>query len=81
MPEDTLPRGEVIGIIIGALALFSLISLFPIALMWQHRRRDASRRASQTAILTSSMQEVSVDRWLNEQNDPSDIAHYDQDMW
>lgn len=30
MMADNLPRGEVIGIIIGAVALFSLISLFPM---------------------------------------------------
>ncbi|KAJ5557014.1 hypothetical protein N7494_000929 [Penicillium frequentans] len=80
MVDDNLPRGEVIGIIIGAVALFSLISLFPIAIMWQHRRRDASRRASETANLTSSMQQVSVTRWVEEQNEPSESTRYAQDM-
>lgn len=49
--------------------------------MWQHRRRDASRRASETANLTSSMQQVSVTRWVEEQNEPSDTTRYAQDMW
>jgi hypothetical protein len=30
MADDNLPRGEVVGIIIGAVALFSLISFFPM---------------------------------------------------
>ncbi|KAJ5657573.1 uncharacterized protein N7484_001222 [Penicillium longicatenatum] len=80
MADDDLPRGEVVGIIIGAVALFSLISFFPMVLMWQHRRRDASRRASETANLTSSMQQVSVTRWIEEQNEPSENARYAQDM-
>lgn len=30
MADDNMPRGEVVGIIIGAVALFSLISLIPV---------------------------------------------------
>ncbi|KAJ5769031.1 hypothetical protein N7520_003590 [Penicillium odoratum] len=80
MADDSLPQGEVVGIIIGAVALFSLISFIPMALMWYHRRRDTSRRASETAVLTSSMQQVSVQQWLEEHNSPGDPANYSQDM-
>ncbi|KAJ5722239.1 hypothetical protein N7488_000274 [Penicillium malachiteum] len=47
--------------------------------MWLHRRRAPARRASETVNLTSSMQQVSVDRWLEEQNTPNDTSHYAQD--
>lgn len=49
--------------------------------MWHHRRHAATRRASETLNLTSSMQQVSVERWLEEQNIPGDAAHYAQDIW
>ncbi|KAJ6021179.1 hypothetical protein N7540_006683 [Penicillium herquei] len=112
MAEDSLPPGEVIGIIIGAVALFCIISVIPILgynilrygetlekaveansslrdvrlIMWIHQRhaparRASARRASDTLNLTSSMQQVSVDRWLEEQNTPSDASHYAQDTW
>ncbi|KAJ5623024.1 hypothetical protein N7490_011629 [Penicillium lividum] len=80
MADNSLPQGEVVGIIIGAVALFSLISFVPMALMWYHRRRDISRRASETAVLTSSMQQVSVQQWLEEHNTPGDPANYGQDI-
>ncbi|KAJ5737088.1 uncharacterized protein N7483_002213 [Penicillium malachiteum] len=84
MADDSLLPGEVIGIIIGAVALFSIISVVPMLIMWIHRRhaptrRAPARRTSETLNLTSSMQQVSVDRWLAEQNTPSDASHYAQD--
>ncbi|KAJ5100549.1 hypothetical protein N7456_006601 [Penicillium angulare] len=81
MAEESMPRGEIVGIVIGAVALFSLISFLPMAIMWQHRRRAASRRASEILHLTSSMEQVSVERWLEQQNVPGDTALYCQDMW
>ncbi|KAJ5263406.1 hypothetical protein N7478_011011 [Penicillium angulare] len=81
MVEESMPRGEIVGIVIGAVALFSLISFLPMAIMWQHRRRAASRHASESLHLTSSMEQVSVERWLEQQNVPGDTALYCQDMW
>ncbi|KAJ5674659.1 uncharacterized protein N7477_004593 [Penicillium maclennaniae] len=81
MSEQALPQGEVIGIVIGAIALFSIISIVPIIIMWSHRRNAARRTASETLNATGSMQEPSVARWLAEQNVESDPEQYAQDTW
>ncbi|KAJ5203851.1 uncharacterized protein N7498_004730 [Penicillium cinerascens] len=79
MAED-LPQGEIIGIVIGAIVLFSIISIVPIVIMWHHRRRAANRSASGTHNRTISMREPSVERWLAEQNPNSDPEQYAQDI-
>ncbi|OQE21914.1 hypothetical protein PENSTE_c011G04338 [Penicillium steckii] len=85
MLEDAaLPQGEVIGIVIGAIVLFSIISILPIFLVWYRRRRRAgtaaaSRPANQVLPLSSSMEQVSVERWLEQQTTNSDIEQYATD--
>lgn len=85
MLEDaTLPQGEVIGIVIGAIALFSIISILPIFLVWYRRRRRAatavaSRSGNQVLPLSTSMEQVSVERWLEQQTTNSDIEQYATD--
>ncbi|KAJ5248835.1 hypothetical protein N7468_000286, partial [Penicillium chermesinum] len=80
MSKDSIPTGEVIGIVIGALALFSVISFVPILLMCIRRRQDATRRASEVENLTSSMEQVSVERWLEDQNSPRSLNQFSQDI-
>ncbi|KAJ5376571.1 hypothetical protein N7509_013457 [Penicillium cosmopolitanum] len=83
MLEDAaLAQGEVIGIVIGAIALFSIISILPIFLVWHRRRRQAAaaaRPVNQALVLSSSMEQVSVERWLEQQNTNSDIEQYAED--
>ncbi|KAJ5980212.1 hypothetical protein N7481_007510 [Penicillium waksmanii] len=85
MLEDAaLAQGEVIGIVIGAIALFSIISILPIFLVWHRRRRQAiaaARPVNQALVLSSSMEQVSVERWLEQQNTNSDIEQYAEDTW
>ncbi|KAJ5895944.1 uncharacterized protein N7473_005343 [Penicillium subrubescens] len=75
MTGETLPQGEVIGIVIGAIVLFSIISIVPIMIMWYHRRRAAARTTNEIHDLTLSMQQPSVEQWLEGQNSPRDIEH------
>lgn len=49
--------------------------------MWSRRRHEASRRASETENLTAPMQQVSVERWLEEQNAPGHRNQFSQDVW
>lgn len=58
--------------------------------MWHHRRRTAARAMAETYVLAPVYQvqlqnvlgqPVSVDRWLEEQNVPSNIQQYGQDTW
>lgn len=48
--------------------------------MWCHRRA-ASRTAGEGHNLASPMQQTSVERWLEEQNAPSEVERYAQDIW
>ncbi|KAJ6177869.1 hypothetical protein N7519_008330 [Penicillium mononematosum] len=77
MADDSMPREEIIGVVIGAVALFSLISMIPVLIMWHHRRRTAMRAMAETRVLPPVYQvqlqnvlgqPVSVDRWLEEQS-------------
>lgn len=83
LEDDALPQGEVIGIVIGAIVLFSIISILPIFLVWHRRRRQAAtaaaRPVNQALVLSSSMEQVSVERWLEQQNTNSDIEQYAED--
>ncbi|KAJ5831465.1 hypothetical protein EN45_049830 [Penicillium chrysogenum] len=88
MADDPMPREEIIGVVIGAVALFSLISLLPVLIMWHHRRRTAMRAMAETRVLPPVYQvhlqnvlgqPVSVDRWLEEQTVPSNVQQYCQD--
>ncbi|KAJ5778842.1 hypothetical protein N7457_006562 [Penicillium paradoxum] len=87
MADDSMPREEIIGIVIGAVALFSLISMIPMMIMWYHRRR-AAMQVTQTRIISPVYQvpmqnvlghSISVDRWLEEQNVPANAQQYGQD--
>ncbi|PYI31929.1 hypothetical protein BP00DRAFT_446162 [Aspergillus indologenus CBS 114.80] len=40
------PSGEIVGVIIGAVALFIVISFLPIAITWHRRRRRAATTAA-----------------------------------
>lgn len=54
------------------------------AIMWYRRRRHAAAAArplNPVLVLNSSMQQVSVERWLEEQNPNSDVEQYAQDIW
>ncbi|KAJ5109938.1 hypothetical protein N7532_002583 [Penicillium argentinense] len=82
LEDDALPQGEVIGIVIGAIALFSIISVLPILLVWHRRRRNAASTTHITnnnLALNPSMEQVSVERWLEEQNATSDVELYAHD--
>ncbi|KAJ5475771.1 hypothetical protein N7475_001500 [Penicillium sp. IBT 31633x] len=87
MAYDSMPREEIIGVVIGAVALFSLISMIPIMIMWYHRRRAAMRATQpqtlppvyQVPLQNVLGQPISVDRWLEEQNVPANAQHYSQD--
>ncbi|KAJ5166309.1 uncharacterized protein N7482_005090 [Penicillium canariense] len=81
MAGDNLPQGEVIGIVIGAIVLFGIISIVPIIIMFLHRRRAANRAANETHNRTSPMQQTCVEQWLEEQNVSSDIERYAHDTW
>ncbi|OKP13514.1 hypothetical protein PENSUB_705 [Penicillium subrubescens] len=81
MTGETLPQGEVIGIVIGAIVLFSIISIVPIMIMWYHRRRAAARTTNEIHDLTLSMQQPSVEQWLEGQNSPRDIEQYSREIW
>ncbi|KAJ5545538.1 hypothetical protein N7535_006076 [Penicillium sp. DV-2018c] len=86
MAEDSMPREEIIGVVIGAVVLFSLISMIPLLIMWYHRRRTI--RAAHIQIVPAVHQvplqnvlgePISVDRWLEEQNIPTNAQQYGQD--
>ncbi|KAJ5822648.1 hypothetical protein N7447_004988 [Penicillium robsamsonii] len=88
MADNSMPREEIIGVVIGAVALFSLISMIPVMIMWHHRRRAAMGAMAQTTVLPPVYQvqlqnvlgqPVSVDRWLEEQNVPTSAQQYGQD--
>ncbi|KAJ5933076.1 hypothetical protein N7516_007565 [Penicillium verrucosum] len=88
MADNSMPREEIIGVVIGAVALFSLISMIPVMIMWHHRRRTAMRAMAETRVLPPVYQvqlqnvlgqPVSVDRWLEEQNVPANAQQYGQD--
>ncbi|KAK4866581.1 hypothetical protein LT330_008134 [Penicillium expansum] len=88
MADDSMPREEIIGVVIGAVALFTLISMIPVMIMWHHRRRTAMRAMAETRVLPPVYQvqlqnvlgqPVSVDRWLEEQNVPANAQQYGQD--
>ncbi|OQE04784.1 hypothetical protein PENVUL_c030G00570 [Penicillium vulpinum] len=88
MAVDSMPREEIIGVVIGAVALFSLISMIPVMIMWHHRRREAMQAMAETRVLPPVYQvqlqdvlgqPVSVDRWLEEQNVPANAQQYGQD--
>ncbi|KAJ5368123.1 uncharacterized protein N7496_007883 [Penicillium cataractarum] len=81
MTGETLPQGEVIGIVIGAIVLFSIISIVPIMIMWYHRRHAAARTTNEVHDLTSPMHQASVEQWLEEQNTPRDIQRYTHETW
>ncbi|CEJ59576.1 hypothetical protein PMG11_08195 [Penicillium brasilianum] len=80
MTGENLPQGEVIGIVIGAIVLFSVISIVPIIIMWYHRRHAAARNANEVHDLTSPMHQTSVEHWLEEQNTPRDIEQYSHEI-
>lgn len=46
-----------------------------------HRRRAAGRAADEIVTLTAPMEQVSVERWLEEQNSPAHTDQYAQDTW
>ncbi|KAJ5180156.1 hypothetical protein N7492_003366 [Penicillium capsulatum] len=79
MVDEALPQGEVIGVVIGAIVLFSIISFVPIVITRYHRRHAARRTAGEVATLTAPMEQVSVERWLEEQNSPAHTDQYAQD--
>lgn len=83
LEDDALPQGEVIGIVIGAIVLFSIISILPIFLVWYRRKRNAAAAAAhpvnQALPLSSSMEQISVERWLEQQNTNSDVEQYAAD--
>ncbi|KAJ5783938.1 uncharacterized protein N7518_009615 [Penicillium psychrosexuale] len=85
MADDSMPREEILGVVIGAVALFSLISMIPVMIMRHHRRRAAMRAMAASRVLPPVQlqnvlgQPVSVDRWLEEQNVPANAQQYGQD--
>ncbi|KAI2712044.1 hypothetical protein CBS147332_5680 [Penicillium roqueforti] len=90
MADDSMPREEILGVVIGAVALFSLISMIPVMIMRHHRRRAAIRAMAAARVLPPVYQvqlqnvlgqPVSVDRWLEEQNVPANAQQYGQDTW
>ncbi|KAL4954027.1 hypothetical protein BDW69DRAFT_183928 [Aspergillus filifer] len=60
---------NLIAVVIGAVILFGAISVIPIVIMRQHRRRAAQRHADELQHLqvNGSMQQVTVRRWLDQQ--------------
>lgn len=51
------------------------------AIMRYHRRHAANRTVGETHHLTAPMEQVSVERWLEEQNVPGRADQYAQDTW
>ncbi|KAJ5139388.1 uncharacterized protein N7515_004236 [Penicillium bovifimosum] len=80
MAEHSMPREEIIGVVIGAVVVFSLISVIPMLIMWYHRRRAirAARNQIAPAVYQVPLQTV-MDRWLEEQNIPTNAQRYGQD--
>ncbi|KAF7717052.1 Uncharacterized protein PECH_000758 [Penicillium ucsense] len=76
MTGEIMPRGELVGIIIGAVVLFSLISIVPILIMWHHRRRQASRAGGGVEALDQSP----IEQWIEGQNAGSDVAQQSQEL-
>ncbi|KAI2787273.1 hypothetical protein POX_f07636 [Penicillium oxalicum] len=76
MTGENIPRGEFIGIVIGAVVLFTLISAVPILIMWHHRRRQASRGSGDTENLEPETRESPIEQWIEGQNAGSDVAHH-----
>ncbi|KAJ5127703.1 hypothetical protein N7448_008482 [Penicillium atrosanguineum] len=54
MNDDPLPQGEVIGIVIGAIVLFSIISIVPMWLAEQHIESDPEQYAQDTCPICLS---------------------------
>ncbi|KAJ5757331.1 uncharacterized protein N7511_006025 [Penicillium nucicola] len=89
--EESMPRGEIIGVVIGGVVIFALISMIPLAIIWCRRRvnREASLNRNEWRLGNQQTQQlplqdvlghpVSVDRWLEEQNVPTNIQQYGQD--
>ncbi|KAJ5484876.1 hypothetical protein N7539_004864, partial [Penicillium diatomitis] len=81
MTGEIIPGRELVGIIIGAVVLFSLISIVPILIMWHHRRRQASRAGGGV----EAPDESPIEQWIEGQNAGSDVAQQSQalcwDFW
>ncbi|KAJ5984833.1 hypothetical protein N7499_008953 [Penicillium canescens] len=89
--EESMPRGEIIGIVIGGVVIFALISMIPLTIIWCRRRvnRESSLNRGEWRLGNQQTQQlplqdvlghpVSVDRWLEEQNVPTNAQQYGQD--
>lgn len=78
--DDQPPNPEMIGVIVGAILLFAVISLIPILVMWYQKRNSASRRSSELRQLNTDgfVRHISVEQWLGSQ--PRNAEQYAQDI-
>ncbi|BCR88917.1 RING finger protein [Aspergillus chevalieri] len=85
---------EIVGVIVGAVILFTLVSAAPVIIARLRRRRNARQQQHQPEMQSNGtypsfrspdngpmpMQQVFVERWLEQQYAPSSTEPYSHDI-